>query len=63
MPPHCPIDSVILRKIPKYTQVRWTQLVDPTQYKSIIAAAKKQAAVKNLSLAVWELQEYNASAA
>ena len=61
MPPHCPIDSIILKKIPKYTQVRWTQLVDPALYKSIIAAAKQQADRKNLSLAVWELQEYNAA--
>ena len=63
VPLHCPIDSIILQKIPKFTQVRWTQLTDPTEYKSIIAAAKAQAAIKGLSIAAWELQEYNTSGA
>jgi hypothetical protein len=58
-PPHCPIDSLILRKVPGFTEVRWTQLATATEYMSIITAAKVQASAKNLSLAQWELEEYN----
>lgn len=58
-PPHCPIDSIILKKVPGHAQTRWTQLVAPAQYMQIIAAAKEQASTKGLSLAEWELLEYN----
>jgi hypothetical protein len=61
IPPHCPIDSIILKKIPKFTQVRWTQLDSPEQYEFIIAAAKVKAKEKDIPLAVWELNEYNAN--
>ncbi|MFZ2629617.1 MAG: hypothetical protein WAX67_12165 [Rugosibacter sp.] len=62
MPPHCPIDSIILKKIPKFTQERWTQLDSAERYKSIIASAKAKAKEKGLLLAAWELNEYNANA-
>ena len=58
-PPHCPIDSIILRKVPGFTDVRWTQLTTAKEYMRIITAAKVQASAKKLSLAQWELQEYN----
>lgn len=60
IPPHCPIDSIILKKIPKFTQERWTQLDSHERYECIIAAAKVKAKEKGLSLAAWELDEYNA---
>jgi hypothetical protein len=62
-PPHFPIDSIILKKIPKFTQVRWTKLTDSSKYKSIIAAARLKSQLSGESLAAWELREYNASAA
>ena len=62
IPPHCPIDSIILKKIPKFTQERWTQLDSPERYKCIIASARIKANEKELPLAVWELYEYNANA-
>lgn len=62
MPPHCPIDSIILRKIPGFTQERWTKLDSAQRYQDIIASAKMKADEKGLSLAVWELHEYNANA-
>lgn len=62
MPPHCPIDSVILKMIPKFTQERWTKLDSVERYKAIIASAKTKAKEKGLSLAAWELHEYNANA-
>lgn len=61
MPPHCPLDSIILKKIPKFTQERWTQLDSPERYERIIAAAKIKAEEKRLPLAIWELYEYNTS--
>lgn len=59
MPPHCPLDSIILKRIPGFTGERWTHLDNPTRYLQIILAAKKVA--NGLPLAVWELHEYNAS--
>ena len=63
MPPHCPLDSIILKKIPGFTQERWTKLDSPERYELIIVAAKGKAKAKEkgLPLAVWELYEYNAS--
>jgi hypothetical protein len=58
-PPHCPIDSIILRKIPGFTQLRWTQLDEPVRYMEVIAAARLEAKKKNLSICEWELVEYN----
>ena len=60
-PPHCPIDSIILKRVPGFTDVRWTQLTTASQYMKIIASAKTQASASNLSLAQWELREYNRS--
>jgi hypothetical protein len=58
-PPHFPIDSIILKKIPGYTQIRWTKLNDIDLYRSIIATARIEAKNKNLTLARWELIKYN----
>jgi hypothetical protein len=59
MPPHCPLDSIILKKIPGFTQIRWTQLDSSKKYEEIISAAKCKASLQNLSLPEWELIEYN----
>ena len=62
-PPHCPIDSIVLRKIPKYTEVRWTKLDSSLQYLAIIMAARNEATKHGLSIPVWELNIYNSRAA
>lgn len=61
MPPHCPLDSIILKRIPGFTQVHWTQLDSPERYERIISAAKAKAKQRRLPLAIWELHEYNGS--
>jgi hypothetical protein len=43
MPPHCPIDSIVLRHIPSFAYETWTQLDDISLYRDIITAAKQQA--------------------
>ena len=62
-PPHCPIDSIVLRRIPKHTEVRWTKLDSPVQYSAIIMVAKAEANKLGLSIPEWELQIYNSRAA
>lgn len=58
-PPHCPIDRIVLERLPGYQNVCWTQIDSLDEYRRIIAAAK--IAAKGVSLAVWELDLYNGS--
>ena len=57
-PPHFPIDSIILKKVPGFERFRWTRMESEEEYKEIISAARKQAQKSGLSLARWELKEY-----
>ena len=55
-PPHCPIDSIILKKL-KLNKIKFTKIDDIRVYKKIIKAINE---IKgDRSIAVWELQEYN----
>lgn len=58
MPPHCPIDAVILARVHGCGDVRWTRLDSITQYEEVIRKAK--AVAGKSPLAEWELQLYNA---
>jgi len=58
-PPHCPIDGIVLKRVPGCQDVCWTQLDSLDEYRRIIAAAK--IAAKGVSLSVWELDLYNTS--
>jgi len=57
-PPHFPIDSIILKKVPGFTTFRWTRMESIDEYTAIIEAAHRQAKEQRLSLARWELKEY-----
>lgn len=60
MPPHCPIDGIILNEIAKntdYKKISWTKLDSITEYKEIIRKAKEVAGQSSLS--EWELKFYN----
>ena len=59
-PPHCPFDAIVLRQIPGWRARRWTRLDSLDQYRNLVAAAR--ACANPASLAVWELNLYNASA-
>lgn len=59
LPPHCPIDSIILDEIAKESgspKISWTKLDSITQYEEIICKAKKIAG--RLPLSEWELELY-----
>jgi hypothetical protein len=58
-PPHCPIDSIVLSKVPGCKDVRWTRIEEIEEYRRIIASAKDEARFKGQSLAQWELTIYN----
>ena len=57
MPPHCPIDAVVLRHVPEFEHIKWTQLDDIDRYSAIISAAKRRAGGR--ALAIWELELWN----
>lgn len=60
MPPHCPIDGIILNEITKSTgnkKIGWTKLDSIAEYEEIIRKAKEVAGQS--SLTEWELQFYN----
>jgi len=59
MPPHCPLDSTVLKKIPRCGSVRWTQLDSLNEYRDLISKARAVAGKE--SLALWELRLYNES--
>lgn len=59
MPPHCPIDSIVLAKIPGCSGVRWTKLDRLSEYEGLIQKAK--VAAGNTPLAEWELNLYNSA--
>lgn len=56
-PPHCPVDSIVLSKIPGLGNVKWTQIDSMEQYVNCITAAKKVAEPN--SIARWELELWN----
>jgi hypothetical protein len=59
-PPHCPFDYRILAKLPT-CNVKWTQLDSIVKYKEIVGEAEQLAKGKRLSLADWELEEWQRS--
>jgi hypothetical protein len=59
MPPHCPVDAIVLAHITGFKEERWTQLDSIEGYQHIIEAARREA--NGIPLAVWELELYNRS--
>lgn len=60
-PPHCPLDSIIIGKLPSEVRLHWTDLDSVPDYRKLIRAARAVAEAEGLSLAQWELAEYLAS--
>ena len=64
-PPHCPIDSIVLKEV-KYTicdakcqmcrELTWTKIRCVDQYMHVVKNAKARAKKERLSLACWELK-------
>lgn len=57
-PPHCPIDKVIIDKLPYKHRRSWTKIRDIETYKHLVGALKTLAEKSERSLAIWELEEY-----
>jgi hypothetical protein len=55
-PPHCPLDSNIMKLLPRPVRIPWTKITDIQEYHCIISEAKEIA--RNTSLARWELRKY-----
>jgi hypothetical protein len=56
-PPHCPLDAIIIRKLPARVRCNWTDLDSVETYCELVAAARGVAGAT--SLARWELAAYN----
>lgn len=59
IPPHCPFDRIIIKKLEYTNPISWTQLDDISKYKEFITRARAKADQCNLSIAEWELKVYN----
>ncbi len=60
-PPHCPIDSIVLKMIEGESQTRWTKM-DEGDYQRIISKLKDNKAKNKKSedsIAKWELREFS----
>lgn len=54
-PPHCPIDSIVLKEI-KCPNTSWTKICTTEEYLHFIGKARKEADAQGQTLARWELQ-------
>lgn len=59
IPPHCPVDSIILGNSKKYRYDSWTKLNCEEKYMLYIADLRERASGENLHLAEWELSVFN----
>ena len=57
-PPHCPVDKVIIDKLPYKHRKSWTKIRDIETYKTIVNQLKILAKDENKTLALWELEVY-----
>ena len=57
MPPHCPIDRIILSHTRLRNRVNWTNMTTVSEYKQAIEAIKEKTGGK--PIAEWELTTYN----
>lgn len=55
-PPHCPLDAIVLGKVPGCETVRWTRMRTIGEYAAVVGKVRLAAA--GLSLALWELENY-----
>jgi len=58
-PPHCPIDRVIINKTPLRGKVAWTKITTLGEYRQVISSLKEVVDRTGLSIAQWELDNYD----
>ena len=59
IPPHCPVDSIILQKSTNYKDHKWTQLDCKEKYMLYINDLRELASARGMLLAEWELDVFN----
>ena len=59
MPPHCPVDAIVLKAAKAKSVKAWTRIESKEEYLSAISELKAAAGEKGL--AEWELHAYNSS--
>ena len=57
-PPHCPIDRTIIAKCPAIGNINWPEIDDINIYKKIIFEINANARNSNLTVAQWELKNF-----
>ena len=57
-PPHCPVDRILLQKAGMGSAKKWTEMTVVGDYLAAIDALASIARADGLSLAEWELREY-----
>lgn len=57
-PPHCPVDRIIMHKA-GIRGINWTQITQRSEYVKVIEAIKEVAVKDGVSIAQWELRNYN----
>ena len=58
IPPHCPVDGIIISKTNSSGKLNWTEINDIEEYKEAIESIRIKANEKNLELSDWELEEF-----
>lgn len=55
MPPHCPVDRIVIDKTKYRGKVNWTEILEESKYREIIEAIEALAKVERMSVPEWEL--------
>lgn len=59
IPPHCPVDSIILDKSTSFRNAKWTKLDCEKEYMLYVEDLREVARAKGIHLAEWELEIFN----
>lgn len=58
-PPHCPVDRIVLARTKLRNRLNWTQIDSVDSYLQAIKAIRALAHASGLSIARWELANYD----
>jgi hypothetical protein len=58
MPPHCPVDRIVIEKTSFRGKLNWTDIRAREKYAAVIDEIAKLARAEGVSIAEWELRHY-----
>jgi hypothetical protein len=58
VPPHCPVDRIVIDRTKYKGKINWTRISDRKVYENVIEDVRRLATEKGVSIAVWELTCY-----